>query len=87
MSGSTSPRWLQEVDEDERFSPERVARALTGTGKAAAALDGAVEIAAHVARACRLGDVVLVLSNGDFGGLIPKLLEALPKARAAGQGA
>jgi UDP-N-acetylmuramate: L-alanyl-gamma-D-glutamyl-meso-diaminopimelate ligase len=31
----------------------------------------------EVTKFCRPGDVVIVLSNGGFGGFIPKLIEAL----------
>jgi UDP-N-acetylmuramate: L-alanyl-gamma-D-glutamyl-meso-diaminopimelate ligase len=33
----------------------------------------------HVAAQARAGDVVLVMSNGAFGGFIPSLLELLAR--------
>ena len=39
--------------------------------------DGAAAIAAEIAEQALPGDVVLVMSNGDFGGLCVRLLEAL----------
>jgi aspartate aminotransferase-like enzyme len=35
---------------------------------------------ASLAATCREGDVVLAMSNGDFGGLWEKLLEALGRS-------
>jgi UDP-N-acetylmuramate: L-alanyl-gamma-D-glutamyl-meso-diaminopimelate ligase len=54
-----------------------VAEGLRARGGDAEALDGADAIAAHLAASSRPGDVVLVMSNGDFGGLHAKLLERL----------
>jgi UDP-N-acetylmuramate: L-alanyl-gamma-D-glutamyl-meso-diaminopimelate ligase len=48
----------------------------------AAALEGVDAIVEHVAAGAQEGDVVLVMSNGDFGGLWGKLLTRL-RARPA----
>ncbi|MEN8182689.1 MAG: UDP-N-acetylmuramate:L-alanyl-gamma-D-glutamyl-meso-diaminopimelate ligase [Myxococcota bacterium] len=54
-----------------------IASQLRERGKQAESFEDAVLIASRLADDCRPGDVVLVMSNGDFGGLIPKLLERL----------
>jgi UDP-N-acetylmuramate: L-alanyl-gamma-D-glutamyl-meso-diaminopimelate ligase len=61
----------------ERFSAERLANDLRARGVPAVALDGVDAIVAHLADECRPGDVVLVMSNGDFGNLWGRLLQAL----------
>ena len=40
------------------------------------------EIVAHLSSELRTGDVVTVMSNGGFGGLIEKLLDELEKRPA-----
>jgi UDP-N-acetylmuramate: L-alanyl-gamma-D-glutamyl-meso-diaminopimelate ligase len=56
---------------------EKIAADLRARGVAAAALEGADAIADHLAATSQSGDVVLVMSNGDFGGLWGKLLAKL----------
>ena len=61
----------------ERFSAHELAVALVERKVAAAAIDGIDGIVCHVCGEARPGDVVLVMSNGDFGGIWEKLLDAL----------
>jgi len=61
----------------ERFSAEQLAADLSARGVPATAVDGVEDIVAQVAREAREQDVVLVMSNGDFGGIWEKLLRAL----------
>jgi len=61
----------------ERFSAPELAAALAARGTNAVAIDGVDAIVTHVAAESRAGDVVLVMSNGDFGGIWEKLLAAL----------
>jgi UDP-N-acetylmuramate: L-alanyl-gamma-D-glutamyl-meso-diaminopimelate ligase len=61
----------------EWLDAERLAADLRGRGVEAAALDGPDAILEHVAALARPGDVVLVMSNGDFGGLCSRLLVRL----------
>jgi UDP-N-acetylmuramate: L-alanyl-gamma-D-glutamyl-meso-diaminopimelate ligase len=67
----------------ERLSSERVASDLRGRGIPAESFTSSDLIAQHLARECAPGDVVLVMSNGDFGGLVLKLLGRL-RERDAG---
>jgi len=62
---------------EERFSPEAAARAIKGWGReAVAAFDHDAVVAAVSSRA-RGGDVVVVLSNGAFGGVAGRLRSVL----------
>ena len=68
---------LAEVPEAQRFDPPAVARTICERGRRGffePQVDGIVEC---LARETRPGDVVLILSNGDFGGLHKKLLARL----------
>ncbi len=61
----------------EFFSAQQLARELAERGGDAVALDGPDAIVPHLVDTCREGDVVVVMSNGDFGGIWGRLLEAL----------
>ncbi|MFQ5666170.1 MAG: UDP-N-acetylmuramate--L-alanine ligase [Candidatus Binatia bacterium] len=61
----------------ERFSSAQLAADLRARGVAARALSGADTIKATLAKETRPGDVIVLLSNGDFGGLRNKLVAAL----------
>ncbi len=59
------------------FSPAELTSDLQATGKDTHAGQGVEEICQFLTAQCRSGDVVLVMSNGAFGGLPRKLLAAL----------
>jgi UDP-N-acetylmuramate: L-alanyl-gamma-D-glutamyl-meso-diaminopimelate ligase len=61
----------------ERLSSEQIAEDLRRRGRPARSLASPDRIAEELAGECRAGDVVLVMSNGDFGGLVWKLLGRL----------
>ena len=61
----------------EYLDAERIAADLRARGVDAAAIDGVPAIVEHLAAGSQSGDVVLVMSNGAFGGLWTKLLERL----------
>ncbi len=61
----------------EPFSAERVAELLREPGPPARALPDAEAILSELLRDLRPGDVVLVMSNGDFRGLPERLLRSL----------
>jgi UDP-N-acetylmuramate: L-alanyl-gamma-D-glutamyl-meso-diaminopimelate ligase len=61
----------------ERFSADALAADLTARGRSATALPDVDAIVARVAAEARPGDVAVVMSNGDFGGVWGKLLDAL----------
>ena len=61
----------------ERLDPERLMQDLKAAGKDAAYLPDAESIVNHVAGIAQGGDVIVVFSNGGFGGIHGKLLERL----------
>jgi UDP-N-acetylmuramate: L-alanyl-gamma-D-glutamyl-meso-diaminopimelate ligase len=71
------------VPAGEELDVPKLVEALKAQGIEA---DGSTDVAAMAeaaAREAKAGDVLLVMSNGAFGGFIEKLLAAL-KARAGG---
>ncbi|RKG56869.1 UDP-N-acetylmuramate:L-alanyl-gamma-D-glutamyl-meso-diaminopimelate ligase [Corallococcus sp. AB011P] len=75
------PERHDKVPEGEELNVPKLIEALKGQGIAA---DGATDVQTlvdRVASEAKSGDVLLVMSNGSFGGFIDKLLTAL-KARA-----
>jgi UDP-N-acetylmuramate: L-alanyl-gamma-D-glutamyl-meso-diaminopimelate ligase len=69
------------IKAEDQFSSDQLVGDLISAGKKASLLDGdnsdvqrGVE---QVARQAKSGDIIAVLSNGGFGGFIPKLLDAL----------
>lgn len=68
-----------QIPSQDQFSSEVLVEELKKLGKDARVM-GTVEAGVlSVAEYAREGDLVAVLSNGGFGGFIPKLLEVLPK--------
>src|SRR5262249_24723376 len=61
------------IPESERLDPASVIADLNRGGKPARLLRDADEIAATIAPELRSGDVVVILSNGGFGGIYEKL--------------
>lgn len=68
------------IASEDQFSSDQLVNDLTRAGKSAFLMETVDGGALKVRDFCRQGDVVAVLSNGGFGGFIPKLLAAL-KAR------
>jgi UDP-N-acetylmuramate: L-alanyl-gamma-D-glutamyl-meso-diaminopimelate ligase len=67
----------------EYLDAERIAADLRARGIEGAAIDSVPAIVEHLVTNARPDDVVLVMSNGDFGGLWTKLLERLAASRAS----
>ncbi len=67
----------EKIPEPERFSPEEVAAELHASGLAATVIPEVDAIVARLAAACRPGDLVLLMSNGGFGGIQEKIRTAL----------
>jgi len=72
-----------QLGDAERLDPQRLAREIAASGRAARRIEDAAGIAAAVLTDLRPGDVIAVLSNGSFGGLIPLLLRDLETWAAA----
>ncbi len=73
----TVPHRQEQIPVEQRLDIEAVVRSLQGQGKAAFAFPGVPEIVAHLTEQARPGDVVVIMSNGGFGGIHTQLLEAL----------
>lgn len=72
-----TPERHDKIPEGEGLDVERLGREVSARG-VAAEVDGQVApLVERVAKATRRGDVVLVMSNGSFGGFISLLLKAL----------
>ena len=62
---------------DDRLDPAGVVASLRATGRAAFYIEDVDRIVEHVAAGTRPGDLVLIMSNGGFGGIQGKLARAL----------
>jgi UDP-N-acetylmuramate: L-alanyl-gamma-D-glutamyl-meso-diaminopimelate ligase len=71
------PAPSDQVPEAERLDLGAVVRALAASGPPARAFETVDEMVPAIAAAARPGDVVVAMSNGAFGGIWGKLLEAL----------
>ncbi|MBI3450835.1 MAG: UDP-N-acetylmuramate:L-alanyl-gamma-D-glutamyl-meso-diaminopimelate ligase [Acidobacteria bacterium] len=67
----------ERAPEGERFDAEKLVADLRGRGLDALYIPTVDAIVAHVAEETRPGDVVLVMSNGAFGGVHRKVLDRL----------
>jgi UDP-N-acetylmuramate: L-alanyl-gamma-D-glutamyl-meso-diaminopimelate ligase len=68
---------LEQLAPEERLNPEKLMQDLKSSGRDAMYLPDADFIIAHVAKNAQGGDIVVVFSNGGFGGIHAKLLERL----------
>jgi UDP-N-acetylmuramate: L-alanyl-gamma-D-glutamyl-meso-diaminopimelate ligase len=68
---------LELLPPEERLDPARLMQDLKAAGKDAAYLPDVDTIVAHVAKSAQGGEIVVVFSNGGFGGIHGKLLERL----------
>ena len=70
---------LEQIAPEERLNPEQLMRDLKTAGKDAAYLPDVDAIVAHQVKNAQGGDVVVVFSNGGFGGIHAKLLQQLER--------
>ena len=68
---------LDELAEEDRLQPEKLVADITALGRPAQYLADADAIVAALTPQALPGDVVVVFSNGAFGGIHAKLLRAL----------
>ncbi len=68
---------LELLAPEERLNPEKLMQQIGATGKPTAYLPDADAIVAHIAKNVSGGDVIVVFSNGGFGGIHGKLLARL----------
>ncbi len=67
----------QLLADEDRFSPQALAEALRKRGRIAEHFASSADIADYLADHVEPGDLVLIMTNGSFDGLVPKLLERL----------
>jgi UDP-N-acetylmuramate: L-alanyl-gamma-D-glutamyl-meso-diaminopimelate ligase len=67
----------ESIAPERRLDAARLAGDLAARGRPARFLPDVDAIVEHLSGGCRPGDVVVVLSNGGFGGIHAKLLDAL----------
>jgi UDP-N-acetylmuramate: L-alanyl-gamma-D-glutamyl-meso-diaminopimelate ligase len=75
------PAPTDRVPESERLDVDAVVRSLAAGGKPAHAFGTVEELVPALVAAARPGDVVVAMSNGAFGGIWGKVLDALGKRR------
>ena len=66
---------LEMLKPEERLDPERLMIELRASGKSAAYLPDVDAIVNHMGLEAQGGDVVVVFSNGGFGGIHNRLIE------------
>jgi UDP-N-acetylmuramate: L-alanyl-gamma-D-glutamyl-meso-diaminopimelate ligase len=71
------PAPTDRVPDNERLDVDRLLHDIAATGLPARAFGAVEEMVEAVVRSACPGDVVLAMSNGAFGGIWPRLLEAL----------
>jgi UDP-N-acetylmuramate: L-alanyl-gamma-D-glutamyl-meso-diaminopimelate ligase len=71
------PRDVERFPEGDRFSSAKLAKDLRSWGKDARAFDDTDGIAQFLKAELREGDVVLIMSNGSFDNIGPRLLDML----------
>jgi UDP-N-acetylmuramate: L-alanyl-gamma-D-glutamyl-meso-diaminopimelate ligase len=72
-----APVFRSKLSEEERLSVPTLVRNLRDRGQSAREADSIDDIVNAIVREHRRGDIVIVMSNGGFGGVHRKLLQAL----------
>ena len=73
----SEPSAIAKVPEAERIDAKKLAQDIQAAGTRARWMDGPDAIVTALGRESQRGDVLLVMSNGAFGGIHDKLLRAL----------
>ena len=71
------PKPHDQVPADQQLDANKLAHDLTASGIASESFATVDALAATALQKAKRGDVLLVMSNGAFGGLLPRLLEGL----------
>lgn len=74
-----------QLNAEQRLDPETVAAAIRATGKNATVLPSADAIADLLTTESKPGDLLLIMSNGNFDGLCDKLLKKLSSRQTASE--
>ncbi len=72
-----APQGGSPVPEEERLDPRALADAIGQRGKAALYFESVDPLVERISQDAKPGEVVVLMSNGSFGGLAPKLMERL----------
>ncbi len=67
----------EKIPEPERMSPEEVVASVRAAGRPAEHVPAVDDIVTRLSGTCREGDLILLMSNGGFGGIQEKLADAL----------
>jgi UDP-N-acetylmuramate: L-alanyl-gamma-D-glutamyl-meso-diaminopimelate ligase len=78
----SQPTAIAKVPESERVDAKRMVEDIAQAGTPARWMESPDAIVAALSKELRSGDVVLAMSNGSFGGLHDKLLQALAARKA-----
>ncbi len=70
---------LAEIAVAERFDPHKLAAQISARGVPAQCMAEPQDLAAALVRIAQPGDVLMILSNGDFGGLHTLVLDGLQR--------
>jgi UDP-N-acetylmuramate: L-alanyl-gamma-D-glutamyl-meso-diaminopimelate ligase len=76
----------EKIPPEERLAPEELVVDIRGRGRDASCIPDVDRIVDHLGKTCRSGDVVLIMSNGGFGGIQGKLANVLAPRRDGIQG-
>jgi UDP-N-acetylmuramate: L-alanyl-gamma-D-glutamyl-meso-diaminopimelate ligase len=71
----------EKIPPEERLAPEELVEDIRGRSREAFYIPDVDRIVDHLAKSCRIGDLVLIMSNGGFGGIQEKLASALSARR------
>ena len=73
------PNSFRKVPKEERLSPEKLAESLRTKGIDAHFTHDTDSVVSYIQHRAQPGEVVLLMSNGSFGGIYSKMLSALEK--------
>ncbi len=74
-----APYMPEKIPEAERLEPEELIRDLQASGKKASFIPSVDQIVAKIVSEARAGDVVCFMSNGGFGGIYQKMIQAFSR--------
>ena len=73
----TTPYRVEQIPSEERLDVDKVMNSLIEQNVKANYFPDVTGIVEHLKNNCRLGDIVLIMSNGKFGNIHQRLLDAL----------
>ena len=73
----TNPYRVDQIPSDDRLDVDKVLNSLSKKNIKANYFPDVTGIVEHLKNDCRFGDIVLIMSNGKFGNIHQRLLDAL----------